>query len=43
MIADDGPQLIARDFRDFIRVSGMTHLRTAPSYPQSNGRIERFN
>ena len=43
MISDNGPQFIARDFRDFIRVSGMTHVRTAPYYPQSNGKIERWN
>lgn len=43
MISDNGPQFIARDFRDFIRLSGMTHVRTAPYYPQSNGKIERWN
>jgi transposase InsO family protein len=43
MISDNGPQFIARDFRDFIRVSGMTHVRTAPYYPQSNGKLERWN
>ncbi len=43
LISDNGPQFIARDFRDFIRLSGMTHVRTAPYYPQSNGKIERWN
>lgn len=43
MISDNGPQFIARDFRDFIRLSGMTHVRTASYYPQSNGKIERWN
>lgn len=43
MISDNGPQFIARDFRDVIRLSGMTHVRTAPYYPQSNGKIERWN
>lgn len=43
VISDNGPQFIARDFRDFIRVSGMTHVRTAPYYPQSNGKLERWN
>ena len=36
IISDNGPQFIARDFKEFIRVSGMTHVRTSPSYPQSN-------
>ena len=43
MISDNGPQFIARDFREFIRVAGMTHVRTSPYYPQSNGKVERWN
>lgn len=43
IISDNGPQFIARDFRDFIRLAGMTHVRTAPYYPQSNGKLERWN
>ena len=41
LISDNGPQFIAKDFKDFIRLSGMTHVRTSPYYPQSNGKIER--
>jgi putative transposase len=43
IISDNGPQFIARDFKTFIRLSGMTHVRTAPYYPQSNGKIERWH
>ncbi|MGA8026226.1 MAG: integrase core domain-containing protein [Bryobacteraceae bacterium] len=43
IISDNGPQFIARDFKEFIRVSGMTHVRTSPHYPQSNGKIERWH
>ena len=43
IISDNGPQFIAKDFKAFIRVAGMTHVRTAPYYPQSNGKIERWN
>jgi transposase InsO family protein len=43
IISDNGPQFIAKDFKEFIRVSGMTHVRTSPYYPQSNGKIERWN
>ena len=43
IISDNGPQFIARDFKEFIRISGMTHIRTAPYYPQSNGKMERWN
>ncbi len=43
IISDNGPQFIARDFKEFIRLSGMTHVRTSPFYPQSNGKIERWH
>ena len=43
IISDNGPQFIARDFKEFIRVSGMTHVKTSPYYPQSNGKIERWH
>ena len=42
IISDNGPQFIARDFKEFIRISGMTHVRTSPYYPQSNGKLERW-
>jgi putative transposase len=40
IISDNGPQFVARDFKEFIRISGMTHVRTSPYYPQSNGKAE---
>ena len=43
IISDNGPQFIAKDFKEFIRVAGMTHVRTAPFYPQSNGKLERYH
>jgi transposase InsO family protein len=43
IITDNGPQFIAKDFKEYIRVSGMTHVKTSPYYPQSNGKLERFN
>lgn len=43
IITDNGPQFIAKDFKEFIRISGMTHVKTSPYYPQSNGKIERFH
>ncbi len=43
IISDNGPQFIAKDFKEFIRQTGMTHVRTSPYYPQSNGKVERFN
>jgi putative transposase len=43
IISDNGPQFIARDFKEFIRLCGMSHVRTSPYYPQSNGKIERWH
>ena len=43
IISDNGPQFIARDFKEFIRICGMTHVRTSPHYPQSNGKLERWH
>lgn len=43
IISDNGPQFIAGDFKKFIRLCGMTHVRTSPFYPQSNGKLERYH
>jgi putative transposase len=43
IISDNGPQFIAKDFKEFIRICGMTHVRTSTYYPQSNGKIERWH
>ena len=46
-IISDNPgapgQFIAKDFKEFVRISGMTHVRTSPYYPQSNGKLERYH
>ena len=42
MISDNGPQFIAKDFKEFIRLCGMTHVKTSFYYPQSNGKKERW-
>jgi transposase InsO family protein len=43
IISDNGPQFVAKGFKEFIRLSGMTHVRTSPYYPQSNGKLERWH
>jgi putative transposase len=43
IISDNGPQFVAWEFQQFIRLCGMTHVRTSPYYPQSNGKIERWH
>ena len=42
IISDNGPQFVAKDFKEFIRLAQLTHVRTAPHYPQSNGKKERW-
>lgn len=42
IISDNGPQFVAKDFKHFIRLCGMTHVTTSPYYPQSNGKKERW-
>jgi hypothetical protein len=39
IISDNGSQFIAKDFKEFIRISGMTHVRTSTVLPS----IERKN
>jgi putative transposase len=43
IISDNGPQFVSREFKEFIRICGMTHVRTSPYYPQSNGKLERYH
>jgi putative transposase len=43
IISDNGPQFISKDFKTYIKLCGMTHVRTSPYYPQSNGKIERWH
>jgi transposase InsO family protein len=43
IISDNGPQFVAKSFKEYIRLCGMTHVRTAPFYPQSNGKLERWH
>ena len=43
VISDNGPQFIAKDFKEFIRLCGMCHVHTSLFYPQSNGKLERWH
>lgn len=43
IISDNGPQFVAKDFKEFIRLAGLSHVRTSPYYPQSNGKLERWH
>lgn len=43
VISDNGSQFIAKEFKVFMTLLGMTHTTTSPYYPQSNGKLERCN
>lgn len=43
LISDNGSQYISKDFAEFIKQTGLQHIRTSVAYPQSNGKIERYH
>lgn len=43
IISDNGPQFIARDFKEYSRLTGMSHVLTSPFYQQSNGKLECYH
>lgn len=43
LISDNGGQYISSEFKNFLNEVGLNHVRTSPSYPQANGKIERFH
>lgn len=43
LISDNGPQFLSAEFADFLKESGIQHLRSSVYYPRANGEVERFN
>ncbi|GGS74818.1 hypothetical protein GCM10010222_14840 [Streptomyces tanashiensis] len=43
VLTDNGSCYRSRDWRDSLAAAGITHKRTRPYRPQTNGKIERFN
>lgn len=43
IISDNGPQFVAKDFKEFLRQWQTSHVRTSPYYPESNGKLERYH
>lgn len=43
LISDNGSQYISNDFREYLKEVGLRHVKTSRSYPQSNGKIERYH
>ena len=43
IISDNGPQFVAKDFKEYLRQWQTSHVLTSPHYPQSNGKLERYH
>ncbi len=43
VLTDNGSCYRSRDWRDLLAAAGMSHKRTRPYRPQTNGKVERFN
>jgi transposase InsO family protein len=40
IISDNGSQFVAKDFKEFIRICGMTHVRTSPVTVHGSGALK---
>lgn len=43
IVTDNGPQFVDRGFDQFLRLSGVEHIKTPQSWPRANGEVERQN
>lgn len=42
IVSDNGRQFISSEFENYCSKHGITHLKTSPFSPMSNGQVERF-
>jgi len=43
LLSDNGPCYISKDLRDYLEQRDITHIRSAPYHPQTQGKIERYH
>ena len=41
--SDQGPQIVSREFKDYLKDNGIEQHLSTPYYPQRNGEVERQN
>ena len=42
IVSDNGMPFTSHEFREFCKVNGIRHIRSAPYHPSTNGETERF-
>ena len=41
LVIDNGPSFLSSEFTDFVKATGIQHIKTVPYHPASNGLAER--
>ena len=42
LVLDNGLQFVSDEFKQFIAANRITHIKTSPYHPASNGAVERM-
>ena len=43
LLSDNGPCYISKDLREYLEKRAITHIRSRPYHPQTQGKIERYH
>ena len=43
LLSDNGPCYISKDLKDYLDSKEIAYIRSAPYYPQTQGKIERYH